>query len=283
MNLVNTALVERSQLYKDRDYMYNAYVVERKSAAQIGAQLNIPQRTIGRWLHRLNIPVRTGNVGRNIITVSPYLKSLIEGELLGDGTMTKCGTHSAYYQHGSKYREYVEWLANEFAREGVKQGGEIDMRIHGGGYIKGRHVKKAAAYHYRSLAYVAFRSFRERFYPNEKKIVPRDLVLTPITARQWYIGDGSLLKPKNKSWRSAIVLWTCAFSRDDIEFLRDQLAELGFKTTYMKRERDNSIRIGAGSADSFLKWIGPCPIDCYAYKWDSNPGKSIGGNHGTSI
>ena len=261
----------RSQLYKDYGYMNDAYTSRRMSTLQISKEIGIPYRTITMWLHRLEIPVRVRGVGRNIIEISPYLKSFIDGELLGDGTMTKCGGYSAYYQHGSKYKEYVDWLEKEFTREGVKQGGEIDCRTHHCDLNNGLRGKDCDAYHYRSLSYVDFRPFRKRFYPHEEKIVPKDIVLNPIVLRQWYLGDGCITQyPYSKN----ITLYTCAFSRDDVEFLSNKLRDIGLTITYNKH--DNAIRVGAKSVDDFLDFTGPCPIDCYSYKWNRHHEKAGG-------
>jgi len=261
----------RSQLYKDYDYMNDAYTIRRLSCGEIAAEIGIPKRTINGWMHTLNIPVRPWGIGKNIIDISDYLKSFIDGELLGDGTMTKCGVHSAYYQHGSQYEEYVDWLEKEFTREGVKQGGEIDCRTHHCDFHNGSQASDHDAYHYRSLSYVAFRPFRSRFYPEKDKIVPKDIVIDPVVLRQWYLGDGCISQyPYSKN----ITLYTCSFSRDDVEFLSDKLRDIGLTVTYNKH--DNAIRVGARSVDDFLDFTGPCPIGCYSYKWNRHHEKAGG-------
>jgi len=92
------------------------------------------------------------------------------------------------------------------------------------------------------------------------KIVPRDIELTPLTCRQWYIGDGSL---NNNA--SSITLATCGFLKNDVLFLSDKLNMMGFKNTI--QPCSNCIHISKYSTKDFLNYIGKCPIDCYQHKW----------------
>lgn len=104
-----------------------------------------------------------------------------------------------------------------------------------------------------------------------RKIIPKDLELTPVTLRQWFIGDGG-----NYLYNGGgIWLFLHAFLPDDIEFLKQKLEELGFGITV----KDKDLRMKVKSARKFLKYIGKCPIECYKYKWEDNPlkGKKLWG------
>lgn len=106
---------------------------------------------------------------------------------------------------------------------------------------------------------------RKKWYPKGKKIVPKDIVLTPLTIRQWYIGDGCLYRPP-KNGRPRITLHTTGFPMLDVKWLIERLIKLGFKTTY--QPHNNSIYISVYSVKDFLNYIGPCPVEDYQYKWD---------------
>lgn len=45
--------------YKDKDWLYDQYINLRKSTIKIGKECNISNTVIGKWLRRLNIPIRT--------------------------------------------------------------------------------------------------------------------------------------------------------------------------------------------------------------------------------
>jgi len=75
-------------------------------------------------------------------------------------------------------------------------------------------------------------NLRDKWYQKENgktiKVVPRDLKLTPTTLFFWYLGDGSLIRRRNDKTRVPyIVLATNSFRKEDVEFLREKLKELG--------------------------------------------------------
>ena len=93
--------------------------------------------------------------------------------------------------------------------------------------------------------------------------MPKDIKLTPLTLRQYYIGDGCLAHPQRA--RPYIILATYGFPISDVEWLVNELNKLDFKAT--RRNSDNSIHISTFSTQDFLNYIGKCPIECYKYKW----------------
>ena len=46
-------------MYHDRAWLYKEYVDKQKSTTQIAKDLGVSHKTISRWLHKLDIPVRT--------------------------------------------------------------------------------------------------------------------------------------------------------------------------------------------------------------------------------
>lgn len=245
------------KLYKNRDWLYEHYVVLQESTYDIAQKAGCDRETIRRWLHKFDISVRSiFEACRNYLDLSDELSGLLEGELLGDGYVGMHGSRSALYSHNSKYEEYVAWLSGTFADSGLEQVGKINKYWD--------EKSNAFGYHYASRSYPELVRIRQRWYPNGKKIVPKDLILTPIMARQWYIGDGSL-NPIEKG-RPNIVFSTCDFDKASIDHLLEELSGKGFKVSY--RPSDNKIGMSVKSVKDFLDYIGPCPIDCYSYKWD---------------
>ena len=253
--------------YKDKKWLEQQYTGEGKSTYQIADELGITPGTIRRWLLRHGIELRSSDEShflthRNYLKISPYLRSMIEGELLGDGSIIRASGRSAFYSHGSKYKDYVLWLSKEFKGQGMEQSGKIRKAVN---YLGTEHA--SITYQYHSLAYPELLEFRKRFYPGGgKKIVPSDLTLDPIKARQWYIGDGRLTQSDRQ--RSGIVLYTCAFDSVSTQLLMEQLTEIGLEVTLQPSR--NQIYIKADSVPKFLGYIGPCPepiMHIYGYKW----------------
>jgi len=227
--------------YKDRDWMYEHYVVLQESSTVMAKIAGCGRITILNWLHRFDIPVRSSfEANRNYLNISQELLDLLEGELLGDGCIQMHSQRSARYNHGSKYKEYVEWLSMIFADLGLEQSGKINK------YWDEKY--STFGYFYQSRSYPELVPLRQRFYPKGEKIVPKDLILTPIMVRQWLIGDGCLHNHAKK--RPYIDFNTQDFDKASINRLLQKL--------------------GAKDLD-FLKWIGPCPKEIeniYGYKWD---------------
>ena len=259
-------LPARVWLYKNYDYLFNAYIIDKLSTTQISRKTGFYPATISGWLREFSIPVREKGeaislVLSNHLNISSRLRSMIEGELLGDGCLVwKSNSHrSAVYEHSSKYKEYLQWMSSEFSKEGMEQVGKINSSTAPLG-ISGND-KYYTSYRYRSRAYIELAEIRERFYPKGKKVVPDDLKLNIVSLRRWFLGDGCLSIPKTAN--PFVIFSTDCFDNKSLSNLMDNLDELGFKNTH----NSAGIRISSYSTIDFLKFIYPCPISCYAYKW----------------
>lgn len=109
-----------------------------------------------------------------------------------------------------------------------------------------------------------------RWYPNGKKIVPRDISLDRSTLMWWYLGDGFLTRKKSRPNYRRIGLATEGFTDDDIEFLRSKLIELlGDDSIYIE---GREIMIAKKALCNFIKIVGlKSPVSCYQYKFDFGP------------
>jgi len=259
--------MKTQKVYRNRDWLWEYYIVRKESSSVMAKEAGCGHETIRKWLHKYGIPVRSRGEGiflakRNSVIIAPGFLEFLKGEIIGDGYVGMPRKRSAHYAHTSKHKEYVVWLSGRFAEWGIEQVGQINRR-------KDKRTG-AISYNYQSKSYPELVPIRKRWYPNGKKIVPQDLRLTPIIARQWYLGDGGLTSYKSK--HPGIVLATCDFDRQSIDHLIEELNRLGFKATY--QPANNSIYLSAYSVKDFLEWIGPCPISCYDYKWNYSKGST---------
>lgn len=177
----------------------------------------------------------------------------INGELLGDGCLQSSSSVSAYFTYGSKYLEYINYVAGMLSGFGVRQVGKIYSRR-----------TCTLSYSYCSAAYVELFPVWMWWYMYGGKQVPKDIELTPLTCRQWYIGDGYLCKSPIRA--TSILLSTCGFPPVDNLWLVHELKQLGFQVTH--QPTNNTIHISAYSTKDFLTYIGECPVECYKYKWE---------------
>jgi len=248
-------------LYKDKDWLSRKYIDKKLSAYQIAKICNCNHTTILRWLKKFNISRRSYSKAihlakANHCNLSQKAKQWIDGELLGDGCLYSQSEYSARFRYSSKYFEYIQYISDILKSFGIKQLGKINKYYH--------KEMDCYSYNYSSLYYKELLAIKKRWYPKGNKIISMDIELTPLTLRQWYIGDGCLGHPKNRN--PSIVLYTCGFLIKDVEWLKKQLNKLGFKST--RRNCDNSIHISTHSTKDFLDYIGKCPVKCYQYKWN---------------
>ena len=246
-----------NEIYKDKNWLINKYWKNKLDQNQIASLGNCHSITILRWMQKLNIPVRTKSeaaykVAGNYLDLSLEAMDFINGELLGDGCVVSYSKSSAQFNYSSKYEEYLNWLSIQLNKYGIKQSGKIHKC----------YTKWGLAYQYQSCSYKPLQILRKKWYPNGKKIIPKDIKLTGLSCRQWYIGDGSL--EHNKRGKDGIRLATNGFRKRDVLFFINLMGKKGIKA---KRLKSNVIRISTISTKDFLQFIGDCPISCYKYKW----------------
>jgi len=241
--------------YQNKKWLYNKYINEKLSTYQIAKLWGISGAAVCYWLIKYNIPRRWAYANTNNCNLSQKAIEWINGELLGDGFLRFISLYSAQFMYSSKHLEYIKYISETLESFGIKQSGRIRKRID--------KKYNSHSWDYQSLCYPEFLPIRKKWYPNNKKIIPRDIKLTPLTLKQFFIGDGCLLHPKIGN--PYIVLATNGFPFLDVEWLVIQLIKLGFE---VKRQQANSIYIFCHSTKDFLDYIGKCPVKCYQYKFN---------------
>lgn len=250
------------KLYKNREWLYNEYNILKKPLWIIAKEQSIGYGTVHYWMSKFGIQRRNHSdcVKGNHMILTNKSKEFIYGELLGDGNLSPWKNISARYTHGSQHKKYLEWLSEILNKFGLEQSGKINeiiYKIKTGEYI---------GYKYQSRYYRELSSLYKAWYPKGTKHVPNDIELTPLMVRQWYIGDGCLVKSKEANpW---IQLSTEAFDLRDINILIDKLLKLGIKSNHVIS--NNRIHISTYSTNRFIDYIGRCPEnlkDIYGYKW----------------
>lgn len=251
------------KLYQNKEWLNNKYWNEELSVNQIANICKISNEGLRKWMIRFDISRRCRSEAtylrsKNHCNLSQEAIEWINGELLGDGSLVSQSQYSARFVYGSKYLEYIKYIKDTLKSFGINITGKI--------YKKQDKKRGNISYSYTSRAYPELLYIHKKWYPKGKKIVPKDIKLTPITLKQHYIGDGSLNKRKDKKhWKPYIVLSTNNFTILDVEWLVKYLIRLGFKT--LRRPARNDISVSVHSTKDFLNYIGKCPVECYQYKW----------------
>lgn len=192
-------------------------------------------------------------------------QQVLDGAMLGDGSLIihKNGIN-AYLSYLSKSEQHVKYVMNYF------QEFLTDAGYYNGSYFDERTGKEYYRTCAKTRALQIFTDQQKRWYKNKIKILPQDLVLTPLVCLIWYIGDGGLIKTNRSQY---IKLSTQCFSKEEQEeILLPQLSQ--FEATLVKTdlskqgEQQYYIYIPHRRIKSFLDYIGDCPFSDYSYKWN---------------
>lgn len=257
--------------YRNPEILRRLYWDNELNQRQIGEMFDVSTSEIGLWMKRLKIPTRspalaTHLVNANHVDLLPEGIEFLSGCLLGDGSLTMNKSISAMYQHTNKHREYLIWLMDQMTGFGIEFVGKIKE-------IKKTHKGHTySAYHVYSRSYPELARIRNIWYGPDGKQPPRDLILTPLVLRQWFIDDGHYRHSRcrrcpNGRWyfsRGSVRLCNRSFSKESKIFLVEQLRNLGLDGII----HPDHIYIQEQYTDDFFDCVGPCPIpDVYGYKW----------------
>lgn len=177
--------------------------------------------------------------------------SIINGSLLGDGHLTKiknkksafcknqCGKHNDYlYWHFEKLKPYSNYFKE------------------GDNWVKGKKYKRVV---FRTLSNEFFGSLRNKWYCDNKKIIPSSLELNPLIIAIWFFDDGS-----NYLKKRCCKFSTECFSQEDCNFLIRQLSYFNIESYLTKRK---AIQIKAKSYKAFIDLIAPYMLwKCFEHK-----------------
>jgi hypothetical protein len=201
------------------------------------------------------------------IALSDDLRSVLDGEMLGDGHLYSPAGFQAYFSEsvGNDKKEWLEYV--------IKQFRDSDMVVKdrypyfrknkpGWGFATCSTVELGEQHRRWYVGNSHFDPLKPRSFSNRRfiKMVPHDVVLDKRSMLHWFVGDGAV------KCGGGSKLCTHGFSHDEIEFLRFRLAErFGIKTSHLA---EGAIGLPKVELKKILDVIGLCPVECYVYKWD---------------
>jgi hypothetical protein len=178
-------------------------------------------------------------------------KSLIIGSLLGDGYVRIVkGRNNAFLEinHSIKMKEYVDWKY-----EILK-----DIVISPPKSRKGKGNR--IAYRFFTRQHPQITELFNLFYVNGKKIIPKNLIIDPISLAVWYMDDGS------KCGTSNYYLNTQQFNLYDQIKLLEVLKNNNIEARLNKDKTYWRIRILMSSIEVFKNFIDDFIIPSVRYK-----------------
>lgn len=148
--------------------------------------------------------------------VNKKQEELLAGMLLGDASISIPGRNAQIkISHSIAQEKYMNLKMGAF-------GGMVWTPVNG------NRIKQA-----NSQVSFTLNKWREIWYPNGKKIVPREMIeqlFSPLLLATWYMDDGSIAKNKTKNGtptNPGVFLSTQGFTKEDNEWLVELLGKNG--------------------------------------------------------
>lgn len=186
---------------------------------------------------------------------------VLVGLLLGDGHIEQpyiTPRARLKVEQRAEMWEYVDWLHDIF-QNWVR--GAITSRTHAL-----RATGKSYEYFgFTTFVHEEFMSYRQLFYPNNKKVIPDDLVslLTPLGFTVWFMDDGSVKSHQSKGR----ILNTHSFVLKEVERLCVTLQAKFDLDAWPRQQRDGvQIYISGKSADALQALLEPHIVPEMRYK-----------------
>lgn len=185
---------------------------------------------------------------------------IIDGLLLGDAYIDRKGL--LHLEQSDVRFGWVEQIASLLRAVGAES--KIIPVPPKARFLEGREIRSGDAHVLYTPAYIELQVERRRWYPNGKKIVPRDIVLTPTSLAHWFCGDGTY------SPDGSLMFCTDGFAEEDVTFLSAALRrDLGIVSNVAKTTRPGQFKVQVARRDEAVKvrsLVEPLLPDCCLYK-----------------
>ncbi|MBM3205291.1 hypothetical protein FJZ41_00355 [Candidatus Shapirobacteria bacterium] len=173
-------------------------------------------------------------------------KEILIGSLLGDAYITKRG--QIQFEQSAKQKEYLFWKHQELSSVSYKNISKVNR-------FDKRFNKTYTSYRFWTRQF--FKPLREKFYFKGKKIIPKDIIFTPLILAVWYMDDGCLSHQK-------CIISTESFSKRDLLILKEILLnKFGVEASF---KNNSKLLIKKASFNSFFSVIKPFIIPSMSYK-----------------
>ena len=192
------------------------------------------------------------------------------GSMLGDGHLHKLSKNkpNSYFskQQCKKNKEYVQWHCEELSpfTKCIHLTFHKTKMVCENGVIA--HVpteKYLGGYIVTTCSHPIFTELRCKWYPKGVKVVPDDLVLTPLSIAIWFCDDGH----NNYKNREALIC-TNSFTVLEVEGLCELFHDFDIHPSIIFQKPEQPIiRVNSKSYDNLIHLISPhISSDCMKYK-----------------
>jgi len=249
--------LDPNKTYRNQEWLERQYVVLEKSQSQIGREINIAERTIGNWMDKFKIPRREHGQAVHLARgkheiIDKEVLEIMQGCLLGDGSLIRISNYSALFKIGQS-ENHKSWVY--FLKDFLEDHGISCSRVY-------EYVSKGSGFSKKGNKYFSMETSPseylleeyKRWYPEQTKIVPYNIDLTPKVLLYWHLGDGSLSCQGPGSYKASLA--TYGFRKEDVQHLCDLFLSHNITA---HRTGANGIAIPSGMTLAFFEFMDNCP------------------------
>lgn len=205
-----------------------------------------------------------------LITLTPRQEEILTGLMLGDGCIHYSDNNRATTNSNPRLTirrsavdyEYAMWLYEE-----LKNLHHIPPSI--SSVFDTRTQKTYHGVSSQSKSMPCLLPYRNLWYPNDKKAIPQNLQLTPLSLMIWFCDDGCFMPKNDHNGGCTIKLSTHGFDEQDVNFLAGQLSKR-YSANFRVCEDDGNHFIASATKGAilFIKEINDIFITCMSRKSD---------------
>jgi len=176
-------------------------------------------------------------------------KELIYGSLLGDGTCSRSGMeYRLRVEHKNDHRDYVLWKYRLLERLCL---------------TPPQYIQAHMSCRFGTVGHPEISLIRSRFYMNGRKVIPKDIPVTPLMFAVLLMDDGSKI-------HSTVNLALHTYDHDDLEYLMGQLKGYNIRSSVHHDGHEDAKRlyIETASYKTFERLVKPYveQVPCMTYK-----------------
>lgn len=199
------------------------------------------EAALHRWYKKLTEPITSAT------------HDMLEGLIASDASVFR-PKHQAGFTLTNKFEEFTDYVAEHLTVAGFT----VKRTIH--------KVGNRPYYCIYCNSCVDLIAYHERWYYSGKKQIPQDFIVNPRSMLYWYLGDGNLHRSGNGI---SVRISTYAFETKSVVRTANILSEqLHYHTAVYMTKDGPHIELSGKAAMAFLRYTGPCPVQCYNYKWN---------------
>jgi hypothetical protein len=241
---------------------------EGESCTALAKSYGCGAATIHRIIIRSGIKRRQAkdyNTCKILTKLSNAHKEILNGLILSDATCQIVGK-------GLTPRIEIATIHEEFANHIIST---LPLRCNiteTPGYSKiVNGIQWNAKLQYRVISRVdlCLHEFRRLWYTNNKKTVPRNLSLSPLLLKYWFLGDGHSSYIAGSRGYVQVGFSTNGFTLDDCKYLVKKLQkDCNLYGSISKDRGHHKIKICRNDdVNRFFDYIGEPKLQCFNYKW----------------